>query len=437
MERGIFISDIASRFERYSKELYSQKGVLVLLARIRGERWDFVAGMQEKKKDLLVSSRREFSDGLGVLIYSGSSLPEKEEEKIFRDVEHFLFPGFPRGGIAENPTEEEVLRFLKTSDEDLINQLFEKADEVRKKYVGDEVHIRGLIEASNICDKDCFYCGLRKGNKDLERYKMTCEEIFSSARFAHDSGYGTVVIQSGESLMYTVDELCRLIERIKRSFGLAVSLSLGEMRKDQYAALRSAGADRYLMRFETSDKTLFSRLKPGSRLEDRLERISWLSELGYQVGSGIMIGIPGQTPESVARDIMLFGELDLDMVGSGPFIPGDNTPLAGTSGGDLISSLKLIALTRLVTLNAHIPATTALGSIDISGREKGLKCGANVIMPNCTPGKYRKNYVLYPGKICIDEDATDCASCIKAMVLYCGRKASNGPGHSLKNSKEG
>lgn len=334
--------------------------------------------------------------------------------------------------IGERPDREEILYFLQTGDKDDIETLFSAADRVRKKYVGDEVHIRGLIEASNVCDKNCVYCGIRRDNKNVERYKLTYDEIFEAAGKAFSLGYGTVVLQTGENRVYPVGEMCGLIGKIKSAFDVAITLSLGEMEYDEYAALRKAGADRYLMRFETSDEELFKKLKPGSDFSGRIERLKWLRELGYQVGSGIMIGLPGQTARSVADDILLFGDLELDMVGSGPFIASPDTPLVSATGGDVLAALKLVALTRLVTLNAHIPATTALGSIDPAGRQKGLKCGANVLMPNCTPKKYRQHYLLYPEKICVNEEPSDCASCIGAMVNSCGRTVASGQGHSLK-----
>jgi len=347
-----------------------------------------------------------------------------------------IFTSSGSAEMLEKPSRDEIIHFLKTDEPGEIERLFASADLARKKYVGDEVHIRGLIEASNICENNCLYCGIRKDNTGIKRYRLTFDEIFDSARHASSMGYRTVVIQTGESGVYSSSGLCELIRRLKGELDLAVTLSLGELEYEEYKALRSAGADRYLMRFETSDARLFKKLRPGADLSSRFERLRWLRELGYQVGSGIMIGLPGQTIESVADDIMLFGELELDMVGSGPFIANPDTPLVNSSGGSLIASLKLIALTRLVTLNAHIPATTALGTIDAGGRRKGLACGANVLMPNCTPLKYREYYLLYPGKICVREEPQDCEGCIKAMVDSCGRTVSRGHGHSLKEHEK-
>jgi biotin synthase len=222
------------------------------------------------------------------------------------------------------------------------------------------------------------------------------------------------------------------MSRIKKELSLAITLSAGELSYEDYKRLREAGVDRYLIRFETSDPRLFKELKPDSDHKKRIEILHWLAEIGFQVGSGIMVGLPGQTPETLADDILLFRELGLDMVGNGPFIPNPETPLSGSKGGDLTSSLKLIALTRLVVPDAHIPATTALGTIDPEGRRKGLACGANVIMPNVTPRKYGKDYLLYPGKICVDERPEDCRACIENALSSMGRKVSAGYGHSLR-----
>jgi biotin synthase len=382
---------------------------------------------------LLLSSKQALDGDKGIVIYSEKPLSEGEKKTILESVRRLLERETSRPGIHEKPSRSEIIHLLRTGSQDEIECLFRAADLARQKYVGEEVHIRGLIEASNICENNCLYCGIRRDNSSIKRYRLSYDEIFDSAALAFSLGYRTVVIQTGESGVYPAAELCRLIERVKKNFDLAVTLSLGELEYSEYAALRASGADRYLMRFETSDRELFKALKPEGDFDARMKRLGWLRELGYQVGSGIMIGLPGQTLESVADDIMLFSELELDMVGAGPFIVNPDTPLVNSSGGGIMAALKLIALTRLVTLDAHIPATTALATIDPEGRQKALRCGANVIMPNCTPGKYRKHYLLYPDKICLSEEPSDCAGCVKAMVESCGRKISTGPGHSLKH----
>lgn len=328
-------------------------------------------------------------------------------------------------------TRKEILQHLSS---DRREDLFAQADQVRREYCGDQIHLRGLIEFSNMCACDCCYCGLRKTNQQQERYRMPLDEIFESAQKAVSLGYGTVVLQSGDSAGYLIDDYCQLIERIKKDIGCAVTLCIGERSFDEYRALREAGADRYLLRFETSDKSLFQRLKPDSILERRLQCLEQLKLLGYQVGSGIMVGIPGQTQEILAEDILLMKALDLDMIGLGPFISHPQTPLAGNFSGTLELSLKVLAITRILTKNTHMPATTAMGTIDPHGREKALQCGANVLMPNVTPQRYRQHYQIYPNKICINEEPGDCQGCIQGMISLLGRTMADGPGHSLRQS---
>lgn len=314
--------------------------------------------------------------------------------------------------------------------------LFGEADRVRRLHCGDAVHLRGLVEFSNCCGRDCLYCGLRRSNRELERYRMGPEEIFEAAAGAARSGYRSVVLQSGENDRYGLEDMCGLVRRIKSALGLAVTLSLGEKTYDEYAALKEAGADRYLLRFETSSEGLFRQLKPDSSYPERLRCLRWLRELGYQVGSGIMVGLPGQTAEMIADDILLMRELDLDMVGIGPFIANPLTPLKDAPSGTLELTLKAVALIRIVTRNTHIPATTAMGSIDPQGRQKALCCGANVLMPNVTPTRYRGLYQLYPNKICLGEQPAECATCVGAMLRSLGRTVAEDPGHSLKRPRE-
>jgi biotin synthase len=256
------------------------------------------------------------------------------------------------------------------------------------------------------------------------------EEIFTAAQNAADLGLSTIVLQSGEDPQYKTKDLCAFIEKIKK-LGVAVTLSAGEMSFSQYKQLKKAGTDRYLLKFETSDPQLYKKLRPGCTLSNRLGCLNQLKELGYQVGSGIMTGLPSQTVGSIADDIFIFKDLKLDMIGIGPFIPHSNTPLAKNPGSSLEQVLKAVALTRIVTKYSHIPATTATGTIDSLGRQKALQCGANILMPNATPLKYRKLYQIYPDKICLSDDAFKCRGCVEKMVLALGRKIGSGPGHSL------
>ena len=336
----------------------------------------------------------------------------------------------------------EILGWLRETNPDRLAELWRRADETRRRQVGDAVHLRGLVEISNFCARQCTYCGLRAGNEKLVRYRMLPEEIFEAARQAVTFGYGTVVLQGGEDYRLTTAVLAKLIRRIKSETLLAVTLSLGERPDRDLAAWRAAGADRYLLRFETSDRNLFEEIHPplGNRECDRVAILRRLREIGFEVGSGIMVGIPGQTYASVANDIALFHELDLDMIGIGPFIPHPATPLG--SGLKMFPSVngeqvpnnemmvyKAVALTRLVRPDANIPATTALATINKkNGRELGLQRGANVFMPNLTPLKYRQLYAIYPNKACITETGDACNGCLSLRIKGIGRHIGHGQG---------
>ncbi|MBF0331273.1 MAG: [FeFe] hydrogenase H-cluster radical SAM maturase HydE [Candidatus Omnitrophica bacterium] len=326
---------------------------------------------------------------------------------------------------------DEIIENLMT---DRPAALFGEADRVRRLHVGNAVHLRGLIEFSNVCGRDCIYCGIRRSNHGVARYKMSTGEIFDAAAYAVGLGFKSLVLQSGESGQYSTDEMVALIGRIKQAFGVAITLSMGEKTRVEYAALRQAGADRYLLRFETSCEKLFIKLKPDSVYADRIQCLSWLREVGFQVGSGIMVGLPGQTEEMIADDILLMRELDLDMVGFGPFIPDPNTPLKGVGGGSLGLTLRTLALIRIVMRNVHIPATTAMGTIDPNGRQRALEVGANVLMPNVTPTRYREMYQLYPNKPGLKQAPSDTFETLRALVHSVGRTVATDPGHSLKRS---
>ncbi len=295
--------------------------------------------------------------------------------------------------------------------------------------------MRGIIEFSNYCHQDCLYCGLRRSNVTVTRYRMTSKEIIACAQKALALAIPTVVLQSGEDLFYKIEDLCFIVQEIKK-LNIAITLSIGERSLDDYRRLREAGADRYLLRLETSDEKLYAKLRPGHSFFERLKCLQWLKELGYQVGSGIMVGLPEQSLESIADDILLFQSLDLDMIGIGPFLPHPNTPLAGNKSIGIDMVLKVLAITRIVTRNTHIPATTAVGTIDTQGRQKALTCGANVIMPNITPMQYRKFYEIYPDKICLSEDPATCRGCVEKMILKANRRVGTGPGHTLKEEKK-
>lgn len=330
---------------------------------------------------------------------------------------------------------DEVLQLLQTEDQLIIERLYDHANQYRKKYVGNEVHMRGLIEFSNYCRRNCTYCGIRRDNSNIPRYRMEASEIISTASQARQLGYWTVVLQSGEDAYYTVDMLEEIIRSIKRDNDIAITLSIGERPRQEYERLFAAGADRFLMRFETSNPDLYSKLHPDSKYQKRFQALEELYQIGYQVGSGIMAGLPEQTLGDIADDIIKFRELDLDMIGFGPYICHEETPLAGSENGTVEMTFKVIALTRIVTRRTHIPATTALSSLrPDDGREIALEVGANVVMPNVTPVKYRSWYALYPAKVCIGEDASQCRSCMGGRISGLGRPISIGPGHAVRKT---
>ena len=324
---------------------------------------------------------------------------------------------------------KEIVSYLKSDNPSF---LYKEADKIRKKYCGDKIHIRGIIEFSNYCKRDCRYCGLRRSNKNVVRYRMSPEELFSAAVKLLEFGCKTIVLQSGEDERYKLSDLCDLVEKVKKKNDCAITLSIGERTHGEYKQLRQAGVDRYLLRFETSNRELFKKLKPDSSYNQRLDCLYWLKELGCQTGSGVMIGLPGQTIEILADDILLIKELDLDMIGMGPFIPHPDTPLQNEKISNLELSLKTYALVRIITKNTHIPATTAIGTIDLRGRGKALCCGANVIMPNLTPEKYRKYYDIYPNKLNSNIDPLACYKQIISLIKSLDREAAVDCGHSLK-----
>lgn len=308
------------------------------------------------------------------------------------------------------------------------DEIFQKADEIRRRYVGDEVHLRAIIEFSNYCSQHCLYCGLRSDNKNLTRYRMSVPEILERAKLIAELGIKTIVLQSGEDPFYTTEIMNEIITSIKK-LDVAITLSIGERSFEEYRIWKELGADRYLMRHETASPELYAKLHPGDSFEHRKAHLFELKRLGYETGAGFMVGLPDQTSYDLALDLAFLKELDADMIGIGPFIPNPDTPLAKSAGGNLQTTLKMLALARIVVPTANIPATTALGSIHPFGRQYGLKYGANVIMPNLTPNPYRPNYSLYPGKICLFEKDTACVECTKAMIKSLSLRVGEGFGY--------
>ena len=318
-------------------------------------------------------------------------------------------------------SKEELVQML--SDESVNDFLFKTADEVRKEHVGDEVHLRGLIEFSNICKCNCKYCGLRKDNPELERYRLSIEEAYNFAKKAKEYGYKTVVLQSGEDSYYSVERLVKLLQDIKK-LDLAITLSIGERSFEEYKAFKEAGADRYLIRIETTDKKLYKKMHPNMSFENRVRCLKDLKTLGYEVGTGCLVGLPEQSIDSLANDILSFKEIDADMIGIGPFIPNQNTPLKDAKGGTFEMALKVMALTRILLPTINIPATTAMETLNSNGRLIALQSGANVVMPNVTEGDYRRKYEIYPGKICVGDTPAHCRGCISTKIQSIGRTVS-------------
>jgi len=333
------------------------------------------------------------------------------------------------------PALRDLEQVLSLEDQSDLNKLFSFADNVRKEFCGDGIFLRGIIEFSSFCDKECFYCGLNKNNHKLNRYRMNQEELFKSIEYLVASNIKTVVLQSGEDPALDVLWLAELIRKIKLRFDLAITLSVGEKSIDDYRLWRQAGADRYLLKLETSDENLYVKMHPQMSFTQRLDCLDNLTKLGYQVGSGNIIGFPGQNLKTIAQDILFFKQGHFDMIGIGPFIPHPDTQFAASAGGQALLTLKTIALTRIVTKNTHIPATTALGSLDQDYRWEGLKCGANILMPNFTPQPYRALYQIYPGKKCVDEPVGACNFCMDGAAKNIGRFIDYARGDSLKLKK--
>jgi biotin synthase len=312
------------------------------------------------------------------------------------------------------------------------NEIFTFADAVRRRLVGDGVLLRGLVEFSSYCSNSCLYCGLNRSNVSIARYRLSLDEILSVSDAVSARGLGTIVLQSGEDGS-DAGFIAEIVREIKARHDLAITLSVGERSRADYALWREAGADRYLLRIESSDPALYEALHVGRSFQTRLRCLLDLRELGYQVGSGVMVGLPGQTVGTLAGDIRFFKEMDFDMVGIGPFIPHPATPLRDAEPGTVDMTLKVIALTRIVTGNAHLPATTALGSMGgLDHRIEGLKAGANVIMPNFTPTERKRLYEIYPGKRCIEEPSGACVFCMEGLAASAGLHVEYSRGDSLK-----
>jgi biotin synthase len=331
-------------------------------------------------------------------------------------------------------------RLLSLKGMDL-EDLYHEADTIRWQNMGDAIYIRAIVEFSNICAHNCLYCGIRASNKNVRRYSMTVEEIMEAAYSMEKNSLSTIVLQSGESPGVRDEEIGEIIRRIKRETSLAVTVSVGNRPRETYKYWLECGMDRYFLRFETSDPSLFQALHPGCTLKDRLNCLVILRDLGVQTGSGFMIGLPGETIDILAENILLCREFDLDMIGIGPFIPHPDTPLGDVRNPyaeDPETFFRTLAVLRIFNPESHIPATTAFDAVfPGKGRTLALQRGANIFMPNSTPIEYRKDYLLYPGKPGVDEDPDECIESALVRIQSLGRPIGKGPGHSIKNSVRG
>lgn len=337
-----------------------------------------------------------------------------------------------RARAGDELSVEELVALLSISDQDELQALFDCAYFLKEQYVGKVAYFRGIIECSNLCIKDCYYCGIRKSNTNVERFLMDEDEIFKEALWAYEAEYGSCVIQSGERRDEEyISMIERVVGRIKNATEgkLGITLSLGEQSEETYRRWKEAGAHRYLLRIETTNPELYARIHPADhRLEERKECLAALRRTGYQVGTGVMMGLPGQTLEDLANDLLFLKQIDIDMVGMGPYIPHADTPMGKEippytdeqKKDALKLGLKMIAVTRIVMKDINIAAATALQALEYTGREQGLRCGANVIMPNVTETDYRPKYQLYDNKPCTDENSALCRGCLSGRIKGIG-----------------
>lgn len=324
--------------------------------------------------------------------------------------------------------DERLKALIESRDAD--QELFLRADEVRRRYYGSDVYIRGLIEMTNYCKNDCYYCGIRKSNKKAVRYRLTKDEILRCCSQGYELGFRTFVLQGGEDGFYTDERLCEIVSAIRENHpGCAVTLSLGERSRESYQRLFDAGAERYLLRHETANEQHYKMLHPEELSLFHRKQCLWeLKEIGYQVGSGFMVGSPGQTTECLVEDLRFLQELGPAMIGIGPFVPHRDTPFRDCEGGTLELTLRMVAILRLMFPGALIPSTTALGTIHPQGRELGLMAGANVVMPNLSPAGVRKHYELYNNKICTGEEAAESRKRLELRVEKAGYRIVTGRG---------
>ncbi len=349
--------------------------------------------------------------------------------------------------LTQDTFSKEDLVMLLSADEEARKLVFAKGEEVRQKYVGNKVYYRGLIEFSNLCGKNCYYCGIRAGNKKTHRYEVTEQEVLEAARYAWENKFGSIVIQAGErsGTRYTqrMERIVRMVKQMSNG-ELGITLSLGEQSEETYRRWFEAGAHRYLLRIEVSNPKLYPKYHPENKkhtYQERLDALYRLRKVGYQVGTGVMIGLPFQTVEDLADDLLFFQKHDIDMIGMGPYIEHEETPMFKYKDKLIPKmerfylSLKMVAVLRILMKDINIAATTAMQAIDPMGREKSIKVGANIIMPNLTPTKYREDYLLYEDKPCTDEDAEECKRCLEARIHMAGGQIGYGEWGDSKHFK--
>ena len=313
---------------------------------------------------------------------------------------------------------EQWIQLLSERSEETDQYARDLGNKVRQQIYGNVIYVRGLVEFTNYCKNDCYYCGIRRSNKNAQRYRLTEEDILLCCQQGYELGFRTFVLQGGEDGYYTDERLLSIIHKIKAEYpDCALTLSIGEKSEESYRSYREAGVDRYLLRHETADEEHYGKLHPSSMsCEHRKNCLRTLKKLGFQTGAGFMVGAPYQTVENLADDFLFLKELDPEMVGIGPFIPHQDTPFHGEKSGTLEDTLFYLALLRLMLPHALLPATTALGTIHPKGRELGVLSGANVVMPNLSPVSVRKKYMLYDGKICTGDEAAECRYCLSRRM---------------------